>query len=388
MDGYSPTWGDEYNRPRGDQAGQLLHVDTSTEVTQTECQAKCESLSAAAYNWMDESGSHGCRCYPAASLTFTPIGAGWTLCTAQEGTFAELEVLEANGTHLRLLTPPCASAVCRGHGNITIHVGAVSTPAGTFKYSEAAMVTGLSTTTMSASGGTVLVITGSNLLFPTTMVPPTVTFGDVQCDVTDVPSSSAVTCTTHKCAVGNRYNINITVPGYGEAEGSLPPVKCVALPEILFVEPSSGTIGSTITIHGIGFQNTSNVMVGSSNYSNCVLEIVTPSTLATEPTIDGVLQPRIEYTFNPHAVNTMGATLAHEALTADDTDSSIPAELRTTDGKAALVLNQGCVDGSQTDPSSYWVAPVILAVLSVAIKSNLAQSLATLVVQSIVRIVS
>jgi len=175
------------------------------------------------------------------------------------------------------------------------------------------------------------------------MVPPTVTFGDVLCDVTGLSSSSAITCTTRKCEIGNKYDINITVPGYGQAEGSLPLVRCVALPEILFVEPSRGTIGSTITIHGVGFQNTSNsVMVGTSNYSNCELETVTPSDVATEPTVDGVLQPRIEYTFDSHAVTTMGNTMAHEDL------ATIPAQLRTTDGKAAVVINQGCVDGSQT----------------------------------------
>ena len=99
--GYSPNWDNEDREARGSQAGQVLHAESETSISKDACKAKCEGLKAAAYNWH---GTYGCRCYPAASLTFTPTGAiggrlesDWNFCTPSNSTHL---VWSGDGTDL------------------------------------------------------------------------------------------------------------------------------------------------------------------------------------------------------------------------------------------------------------------------------------------------
>merc|ERR1719192_3097082 len=69
VEGYSPNWPD-----------QVLYEELwNPQISEDACRVKCNDYGAIAYNWMDQNGYHGCRCY--GVVTFQPTGVNWKFCT-------------------------------------------------------------------------------------------------------------------------------------------------------------------------------------------------------------------------------------------------------------------------------------------------------------------
>ncbi|HEU5167375.1 MAG TPA: IPT/TIG domain-containing protein, partial [Chitinophagaceae bacterium] len=194
--------------------------------------------------------------FPAPTITsFTPSsGATGTSITITGTNFTGATAVNFGGVQASSFTvnsPTSITAVVGngGPGSITVTTpGGTATMAG-FTFIPAPSITSFTPT--SGSAGTSITITGTNLTGATT-----INFGGVVASSFVVNSSTSITAVVGAGASGN---VNVTTPG---GTASIAGFTFIPLPTITSFTPSSGGMGTSITITGNNFTGTTAVNFG------------------------------------------------------------------------------------------------------------------------------
>jgi hypothetical protein len=198
---------------------------------------------------------------PGAGGTSVVIaGSGFTGATAVSfGTTAATAYTVNSATQITATSPA-------GSGTVDVEVttsggGTSAISAGDkFTYVPAPAVTGLSPTSGFTSGGTSVVITGTNLTGATA-----VKFGTAAATAYTVNSATQITATSPSSAAGT-VDVTVTTAGGTSVTGTADQFTfAIAPPAVTSVSPTSGPVagGSTVVISGSGFSGASAVAFGT-----------------------------------------------------------------------------------------------------------------------------
>lgn len=210
--------------------------------------------------------------------TVTITGTGFTGATAVKfGT--------TNATTFTVLSSTTITAVSPAHTAGTVDVS-VTTPAGTtantaaddFTYGTVPSISSISPTSGPTSGGTVVTITGANLLGVTN-----VRFGTTEATTFTVNSSTSITVISPAHAAGT-VDVSVTSAAGTSPNTTADNFTYTGGPAITSISPTSGSSagGTTVTVNGVGFTGATSVTVGGKSASFTVnsdskITLTTPS---------------------------------------------------------------------------------------------------------------
>jgi hypothetical protein len=198
----------------------------------------------------------------AGGTSVTVTGTGFTGASGVTfGGVAAASFSVNSDTSITAITPPEAAA--------TVDI-VVSTPTGTsavsssdhftFNAASSPTVTGLSLTSGSTAGGTVVTITGTNFTGASA-----VNFGTVAASFT-VKSDTRITATAPSQAAGT-IDVTVTTPSGTSSTGSADhfTYNAAALPSVTGITPTSGSTagGTVVTVTGSGFTGATAVNFGT-----------------------------------------------------------------------------------------------------------------------------
>ena len=233
------------------------------------------------------------------------------------GTVAATSFNVVSATQIVAIAP----AVTAGNVNVTV-TNAGGSAAGAYTYSAAApSITVLSPVSGTTSGGTSVVITGTNFIGTTA-----VTFGGVNATSFVVNSATQITALTPPRAPGSATIAVVTPGGTTTANFTFS-----SLPTATTLSPTSGTTsgGVTVTINGTNFTGATGVTFGGTNAASFTvvsatqITAVTPARTAGAITVDvitpgGIARASDVFTFvattptvtsfTPNSGSTGGAT--------------------------------------------------------------------------------
>jgi len=217
--------------------------------------------------------------------------------TVAFGGTAATSVTVNSATSITAVSPPSASA---GTVDVT-----VTTAGGTSATSAAdhftyfvpvPTVSGLTVTSGSALGGTSVGITGTNFIAGAT----TVAFGGTAATSVTVNSATSITAVSPPGSSAGTVDVTVTTAGGTSATSSADLFTyVVTAPSVSNLNPSSGAVGSTVTIKGTNFgspQGNSTVSFNGvkattiNSWSNTQISADVPATATTGPvvvTVDG-----------------------------------------------------------------------------------------------------
>jgi IPT/TIG domain-containing protein/FG-GAP repeat protein len=162
----------------------------------------------------------------------------------------------------------------------------VTTPGGTsgtsaadqYTYVPAPTVTAISPTAGPLGGTTTVTITGTNLTGTTA-----VDFGNTAATGFTVNGATSITATAPAESAGT-VDITVTTPGGTSATSAADHYTYVAAPTVTAVNPTQGPLGAgtSVSISGTGFTNTSTVTFGATNATSFTINSATSIT-ATAP---------------------------------------------------------------------------------------------------------
>ena len=200
----------------------------------------------------------------------------------------------------------------------------VTTPGGTsatsaadqYTYVAAPTVTGVSPSAGPTAGGTMVIITGTNL--SSTTGAGGVKFGAVNATTYAVNSNTQITATSPANSAGT-YDVTVTTPGGTSATSAADQYTYVAPPAITGISPTAGPAagGTLVTITGTNFSGTGAVTFGGVAAQGYTV-VSTTTITATSPAGTGVVDIR---------VTTVGGT---SATSAADQFTYIPAPTVTS----------------------------------------------------------
>ncbi|XP_067676837.1 fibrocystin-L-like isoform X2 [Haliotis asinina] len=160
-----------------------------------------------------------------------------------------------------------------GNHDVKVVVAGKGTATPTVKIESSAVISGITPTTGSVNGGTILSITGNGFVDGET----TVQVGGEDCVVTAV-TPSQIQCDTSSHAAGA---VDVVVVSRGTTYPTLPAAftyDTAATPTFTSVSPSSGVAGDVITVTGTGFSTTAADNAIVINDVPCVVTAATATT--------------------------------------------------------------------------------------------------------------
>ncbi len=214
---------------------------------------------------------------PAAGGTATTItGAGFTGATQVDfGTTPASDFVINSDTQITATVPPGT-----GLANVTVIKPGINSPVNSiaqFTYVAAPVVTGINTTEGAAAGGTTVTITGTGFTDATQ-----VNFGTTSATYVVVNSTTQITATSPAGAVGT-VDVTVATPGGTSAVVSADQFSYVAMPTVTTVSPALGSTagGTSITITGTGFTNSTIVAFGTTVVTDLVIDSATQITVTS-----------------------------------------------------------------------------------------------------------
>ncbi len=205
-----------------------------------------------------------------------------TPATVSFGSVPGTGVTVVNSTTITVTSPaadpnsPCAVDVTVTSCGQTSPVN----PSDEFTYTfPAPTVTGLSPSSGSSSGGTLVTITGTNFHNTDATTPATVSFGGVPGTGVTVVNSTTITVTSPAAAPNSPCTVDVIVSSCGQSSNSLPFTYNFPAPTILSLNPNSGPVGQSVTINGSNFHPSSTVNFGATAATNVV--VVNETTITT-----------------------------------------------------------------------------------------------------------
>ncbi len=216
------------------------------------------------------------------STSVTITGANFTGVTAVKFGSATASFQFQSATSITASSPP-------GSGTVDVTVvtpGGTSTtsPADQFTYISPPSVSGVSPSSGSAAGGTVVNVSGANLTGATA-----VRFGTTAATSFTVNSATSITATSP--GGGGTVNVTVTTPGGTSGTSSADQFTYTAPPPtVTSVSPSSGptTGGTSVTVTGTGFTGATQVKFGATEATSFSVGSATSIT-ATSPSGSGTV---------------------------------------------------------------------------------------------------
>lgn len=189
------------------------------------------------------------------TVTITGLSFTGTVSVNFGGTSVAFTLV--NDTTLTVTAPAHAA----GQVDVLVTTGlgtSTNTAADNYTYQELPAVTAISPTTGPAAGGTVVTITGTNLLGATA-----VTFGGTAATTFTVVNATTITATSPVHAVGT-VDVLVTTPVGTSANTAADNFIYTGGPTVTAVSPKAGPIGggTAVTITGSGFTGATSVTFG------------------------------------------------------------------------------------------------------------------------------
>jgi MYXO-CTERM domain-containing protein len=220
---------------------------------------------------------------PAAGGTSIIIsGTDFTNATAVTlggNAVSALTVLDA--TSISATTP---AGISGPQDVVVTTAGGTGIGAGLFNYVAAPSVSGISPSSGPTAGGTVVTISGANLLGASS-----VTIGGNPALNVTVTSASTVTATTPAGLAGARDVVVATPGGLAAAAGIFTYVAPALVPTVTAVQPDTGpeSGGTIVTITGTNFASPATVIVGGSAATSVAVNSPTSITATTPAGVAG-----------------------------------------------------------------------------------------------------
>nr|WP_307819094.1 IPT/TIG domain-containing protein [Streptomyces sabulosicollis] len=217
---------------------------------------------------------------PGGGTVVTLTGSNFTQATAVRfGPYFALSFTVVSASRITAVAPP-------GSGTVQV---TVTTPGGTsngvaFGYAAVPTLTGVSPATGPASGGTVVTLTGTNLLGATA-----VRFGAVNATSFTVVSATQITAVAPPGS--GTVQVTVVTPG-GTSNGVGYSYVAVPAPVLTSVSPGQGPVGggNTVTLTGTGLTGVTTVTFGSTPASSFTVVSATQITAVAPPGAAGPVQ--------------------------------------------------------------------------------------------------
>ncbi len=187
-----------------------------------------------------------------------------------------------NTDHPSQIIAVCPPAVLPGQVDLTVTNHNGSSNAIKFTYVDRPMITNVSPTSGSATGGTVVVLQGSNFISTHQVM-----FGSLMAAYYEVSSNTQIIAITPP--FGNLLSTSLTVTNLAGTSQAVPfAIMSSVQPLITSIDPSRGSSsgGETVTLYGSGFTSVINVNFGGTNLvptiiSDNQIEVVSPPGLSS-----------------------------------------------------------------------------------------------------------
>jgi hypothetical protein len=227
-------------------------------------------------------------------------------------------------------TSPAGTAGTVDVSVVTVGGTSANTAADDFTYVAAPAIAGLNPTEGPTTGGTVVTITGTNLLGATA-----VSFGGTPATSFTVDSATQITATSPAGAAGT-IDVSVVTIGGASANTAADDFTYVAAPAIASLSPAEGpaTGGTVVTITGTNLLGATAVSFGGTPATSFVVDSATQITATSPAGVAGTVDVSV-VTVGGTSANTAAADFAY--LAAPAIASLSPAEGRTTGGTLVTI---------------------------------------------------
>ena len=242
------------------------------------------------------------RAGPTGGGTLVTItGTGFAGATAVDFGTTPGTIVMLSPTTITAYSPPGSD---HAYVTVTTPSGTSATaPADNSHYVAAPTISGLSPTTGSIGGGTLVTITGTGFLGATV-----VDFGTMPAFYFAVLSNTSITAASPQGT--GIVNVSVTTPG-GSSLPTSPPEQFTYAPSVSSISPAAGPLqgGTLVTITGIGFTGTTSVKFGTNtgmiaSISANTITVYSPAgtgtvdvTVTTTPTAISATSPADQFTY-------------------------------------------------------------------------------------------